>query len=441
MKDTILTRGMRSFFVIWFGQLISLIGSGLTGFALGVWVYQRTGSVTQFALISVFTMLPGIVISPIAGAIVDRYNRRWIMILSDSGAAASTLAIALLLGTGRLQIWHIYLATGISSTFSAFQWPAYRAAISTIVPKEQLGRASGMTQLGEAAAQLVSPVLAGFLLGIIQLHGIILLDFATFLFSLVTLLLVRFAEVKDRVDSETSIQSLLRDVTYGWNYITTRPGLFALLLFFAADNLIVGMVQILFTPLVLSITTAAVLGTMMSIGGIGMLCGSILISTWGGPKKLIYGVFVFEFLSGLCVVFAGFRTEIPLLTLAAFLFFFGVPIINGCSQAIWQKKVALDVQGRVFAVTRAIAWSSLPLAYLLAGPLADRVFEPLMVRDGLLANSVGQIIGVGEGRGIGLLFILMGCFSILVTITAYQYPRLRQVETEIPDAINTQEVK
>ena len=427
--------GIRIFILIWFGQLVSLIGSSVTSFALGVWVYQRTGSVTQFALISLSTTLPLIAISPLAGALIDRWNRRWSMIISDSGAGLSTLAIALFLVTGRLEVWHIYLATAISSTFSALQWPAYTATTTLLVPKQHLGRASGMTQLGRAAAQLISPVLGGVLLVTIQLQNVILLDFATFLFALVTLLSVRFPKVKSPATREAGKGSLLRETAYGWTYITARPGLLGLLIFFAASNFLVGVVQVLVTPLVLSFASPAVLGAVLSIGGSGMLVGSLVMITWGGPQRRMNTVFGFMLLLGLCILAAGLHPSAPLFALAAFLFFFSLPIVNASSQAIFQQKVAPDVQGRVFAFNGAIAGAAMPLAYVVAGPLADQVFEPLMATNGIFASSIGRLIGVGPGRGIGLLFIVMGALTMLATIAAYQYPRLRLVEDELPDAI------
>jgi len=428
---------MRVFIIIWFGQMVSLIGSGLTGFALGVWVYQRTGSVTQFALISLFTTLPGIVISPIAGTLVDRWDRRWTMLLGDCGAGLSTLAIALLLFADRLELWHIYLATSVSSTCSAFQYPAYAAATTLLVPKQHLGRASGLLHLGQSVAQLISPVMAGILVVTVQIQGVILLDFATFLFALVTLLLVRFPKPQPETTqaSKAGKGSLLREAAYGWTYITARPGLLGLLIFLATSNFLVGIVEVLATPLVLSFASAAVLGTVLSIGGSGMLVGSVVMSTWGGPVRLIKSVFGFTLLNGLCILVAGLRPSAKLFAVAAFLFFVGLPIINGSIQVIFQRKVVPDVQGRVFALMGAISGSSLPLAYLVAGPLADRVFEPLMTTGGLLAGSIGQLIGVGPGRGIGLMFITLGALTMLVTVVAYQYPRLRLVEEELPDAI------
>ncbi|WP_373538162.1 MFS transporter [Microcoleus sp.] len=428
-------RQMRVFLIVWFGQLISLIGSGLTSFALGVWVYQRTGSVTQFSLILLSAMLPSILISPVAGALVDRWNRRWCMILSDSGAGITTVAMALLLTTGNLEIWHIYLAVSLSSACKAFQLPAYTASTSLLVPKEHLPRASGMVQSGEACAQLISPLLAGFLLGIVQLEGVILIDFATFLFALITLLLVRFPDAKTAAVPVNGKTSLWREALEGWTYITVRPGLLALLIVFAINNFVFGLIEVLFPPLVLSFTSVTVLGTIQSLGGAGMLLGSVVMSIWGGPKTLIRGVFGFSFLSQLCILALGLRADAALFALAFFLFFFSLPFINGWCDAILLRKVAPDIQGRVFATINMICFSCIPLAYVVAGPLAERIFEPLMATDGLLAGSIGQIIGVGPGRGIGLLFITMEILAIGVTVAVYRYPRLRFVERELPDAI------
>ena len=426
--------GIKVFILIWLGQLASLIGSQLTSFALGVWVYQQTGSVTQFALISVCAQLPGIVISPIAGALVDRFNRRLVMIFSDSGAGLGTLALVLLQSTGQLEVWHIYLITAFNSTFSAFQWPAYMASTSQLVPKQHLSRASGMVELGQAIARLISPVLGGVLLGLIQIQGVIIIDFATFLIALATLLIVRFPEVKTTTPKKIQAGSLLRESIYGWNYISARPGLLSLLFFFAAANFLSGVASILVSPLVLSFASAAVLGRILSIGGCGMLVGSLVMSTWGGPQQLIYAIYGFQLLQGLCLIAVGLDNSVALMSVAAFFFFFGLPIINGCSQAIWLRKVAADIQGRVFAVRTMIAFSSLPIAYFIAGPLGD-FFEFLLSPKSPLAASVGQLIGVEPGRGIGLLFIVMGVLTIIGTVVAYQYPHLRLVEKELPDAM------
>lgn len=430
-----LVGGFRAFTLIWVGQLISLIGSGLTGFALGVWVFQRTGSVTLFALIALFSVLPGIVISPLAGALVDRWDRRWAMILSDTGAACTTVAVAVLFFSGRLEVWHIYILAGLNSAFNAFQWPAYAASITLLVPKKQLGRVSGMVQGAGAASQILSPMLASMLIALVDIHGVLLIDFATYLFSVVTLLLVRVPHPAPSAASRAGKPSIWREAAYGWTYISARPGLLALLLFFASANFFVGIGQVMYTPLVLSFATAKTLGAVLSAGGIGTLVGSVLLTAWGGPSRRVYGVLGFWLVVGVALVLAGARQTAWFIGAGVFLVSFCTPLVNGCSQALWQVKTAPDVQGRVFSIRRMIAWSTPPLSYLLAGPLVDKVFSPLMAAEGPLASSVGRVIGAGPGRGIGLLLCVLGLFIIAAAALGASYPRLRRVEDELPDAV------
>ncbi len=429
------TKGVQIFTIIWVGQFVSLIGSELTGFGLGVWVYLSTGSVTKFALILLSTTMPGIVMSPVAGALVDRWDRRKAMIFSDLGAALSTLVIALLLYTDLLEIWHIYLLMAISSAFNTFQFPAFSAATTLLVPKTHLGRAAGMVQTAQAVAQIVSPALAGVLLVTIEMWGIIFMDFVTFLFALTTLLIVQIPKPDATTESKKGKGSLLREAAYGWTFITARRGLFVFLIFSAIFNLILGFVNVLFTPLILSFASPAVLGTVASLGGIGMLIGGLVMSAWGGPERRMKGIFGFALILGAVIALGGLRPSASLMAVVIFGAMFTIPIINGCSQAIWQTEIQPDVQGRVFAVRRMVSMSMMPLSLLAAGPVADNVFEPLMAVNGPLSGSVGKLIGVGPGRGIGLLFIVVGVLTMLVTVAGYMNPRLRLLEDELPDVI------
>lgn len=428
-------RRMHVFFAIWLGQLVSIVGSGMSSFALGVWVYLRAGSTTRFTLIYLFAMLPGVLISPLAGALVDRWDRRRVLILSDLGAGASTIAIALLLYAGHLQIWQVYVASAVKSVCSAFQWPAYSAAITLLVPRGQLGRANGMVQFNEAAAQIFAPILAATLVVSIGIWGVLMIDFSSFLFAVLMALLIRIPKPVPGIEGVTKRGSLWREAAYGWSYIVTRPGLLALLIFFATTNFFTGMTIVLSTPLILSFASAAVLGKVLSFAGCGMLIGSLVMGAWGGPKRRIWGVLGFELVAGLCIMLAGVRPSVKLIGIATFIFAFSLPIVLGSSQAIWQSKVATDVQGRVFATRRMVAWSTLPIAYLVSGPLVDHVFNPLMARGDLPARTLGRLVGLGPGRGIGLLFVVLGSFVTLAAVAGYLYPRLRLVEDELPDAI------
>ena len=195
------------------------------------------------------------------------------------------------------------------------------------------------------------------------------------------------------------------------------------------------MIGPLIQPMLLDMTTPAVLGVLFSIIGVGMLVGTLVMSAWGGPKRRIVGVLGSGFVGSLFLLLLGLRPSLPLIAAAGFGVMFILPIMNGSSQALLQSKVAADVQGRVFAARRMIAWSTGPLAIILAGPLADRVFEPLLAAGGPLAGSVGRIIGVGPGRGTGFLFMVIGILAALVSLLAYLNPRVRHVEDELPDAV------
>jgi MFS family permease len=430
-------QGMRTFLTLWVGQTVSLLGSSLTSFALGVWVYQRTGSVTRFALIAFFASLPGLLLAPVAGALVDRWDRRRTLILSDSLAAVMSAVLLVLLwdeSRDLLEVWHIYVLTAVASVANALQWPAFTAATTLLVPKHQYGRASGLSQMGLALAQIIAPFLGALMLQWVRMRGILIVDLATFGVAVLVLLAVRFRE-PDRAQETGAPPSLWRESAVGWTYLRERPGLLALLLLFAGTNFNIGMLQALLPPLILSFASSTSLGTVLSIAGVGMLAGTLVMGAWGGPRRRVHGIFAGLLAQGLILLVGGWQPSVPLVGAAAFVFLFAVPFVNGSSQAIWQAKVPPGLQGRVFAVRRMVAMSSMPAAYFLAGPLADRVFEPMLAPGGALSGSVGAVIGVGQGRGIGFLFVLLGLLVVSVLAFAVTYPRLRQVEDEIPDAV------
>jgi MFS family permease len=428
------SNSMATFAVVWLGQLVSVVGSGLTSFALGVWVFERTGSATEFALIGLCAVVPRVVLSPLAGAVVDRWDRRRVMILSDVGAGLCTGILAILLTAGELETWQIYLVSGASAAFSTLQWPAYAAATTSLVAEKDLGRANGMIQLGQAAGEILAPTLAGALLGMAGLQVVILIDLVTFGFAVASLVLVRLPQTQDAEQPRATRSRLLRDMTFGWRYIAGRPGLRGLLRFQAAVNFLWGMVGALITPMILGFTSSEALGLIISIAGLGMLAGSLVMSIWGGPKRRINGVLVFEFLSGLCFLLIGLRPSFWPVALGAFGAHVTIAFVYGSNQAIWQSRVAPDVQGRVFAAQQMVARAASPLAYALSGPLADRVFEPLLTASGPLAGSACQALGTGPGRGIGLLFLVMGLLKMAIPILAYANPEVRRIEDDPPGA-------
>ncbi|HEU4324684.1 MAG TPA: MFS transporter [Roseiflexaceae bacterium] len=426
--------GMKSFTIVWLGQVVSLIGSGLTSFALGVWVYMQTGSTVLFATTVLFARLPIVFISPIAGAIADRYDRRLVMLLSDAGSAVTTLAMVALAFTGNLTIWHIFAARLLYSVCGAFQMPAYYAAIGQLVPQDKLGNANGMVQLSSALAEIIAPLIAGALLVSLQLQGLMLIDLVTFVVALVALLSVRFNPAPAPAQTGEAPPSFLRQITDGWRHAVQHPGIVGLIVFFMMINFTIGFMTTLAVPMVLKFSTPAMLGLFGSISGLGLLVGSIGLSVWGGPKQRIQGVLGGTALIGLFLAIMGLLPNMIVVTLGGFGVLMLVPIVQGCGQTIMQSKVPAELQGRVFGTVQALATVAALAAVALAGPLTDSVFEPLLAAEGALAGSVGQVIGVGPGRGIGFMFILLGALTVLVGLGGYQYARLRNIEREIPDS-------
>jgi DHA3 family macrolide efflux protein-like MFS transporter len=428
--------GMPAFITIWLGQLISTMGSGLTGWGLGVLVYKQTDSTILFVLNLIFYILPTVIFAPIAGVVADRWDRRKVLIMADAGAGLGTFsALLVLMIFGELEVWHVYIVTAVAATANTFQWPAYGAAVPMLVPKEQLGRTGGMSQVGEALSQLVTPALAGALFVTVGMHGIVLIDICTMLFAIGTLLVVHIPMPELSKVQESKKDSFWQQMTFGWKYIAARPGLLGLLFYFAIANFISSIAFALFTPMMLDMTTPDMLGYVGSVGGVGMVIGTIVMSLWGGPiNRRVYAILLSDIFGGLGMVLMGVRPLIPLIAAGNFIVMFILPIGNGNSDALWQTKVALDVQGRVFSVRRMIAFSIIPVAYLLAGALSERVVEPMMMESSHLASSLGPIIGIGPGRGIGLLFVVMGILWSLASLVAVLYPRIRRLEIELPDA-------
>lgn len=431
-------RGMRTFFVIWLGQVVSIVGSGLTAFGLAVWIFEQTGQATPFALTVMFGNLPRILLSPLAGAVADRWNRRRIMILADTGSAAITLGAFFLLTFGQLSVWHIYVIATLYAVLGAFQEPAYSASVTMLVPQKELARANGLVQMSQALEMLIAPLLAGVLFVAIGFRGIMLIDFITFFFAVGSLLLVHIPQPRQQetAGSDQGGQSLWRDALFGWQYLRARVGLMGLLLYFALVNFFLNFAAVLTGPLVLSFSAASALGAVQSVAGVGMLAGSIGISAWGGPQRRMPAVIGFISLGAIGLFVVGLKASIWVVGAGFFLLMFSVPFASGISQAIFQSKVAPDVQGRVFATRGMISRSMMPLAFLLAGPLADRVFEPLFRQDGkLAATSLGMLIGTGPGRGIGFLFMVSGLILVLAGGLAWANARIRNLEDELPDAV------
>ena len=433
--------GMTGFTVVWLGQLLSLIGTSMTNFALTIWAFEQTGRATDLALIGFFFMVPLLFFSPVAGAIVDRNNRKMMMMISDLASGVVTIVLLILFLNGSLQIWYLYISAAIMGTFQTFQWPAYSAAISTMVPKEQFGRANGMIALAQSGSGIMAPVLAGGVLAFAGMGAIFAIDLFSFSFAILALIFVHIPQPKQTETGAESKGSLWSESMFGFKYIWKRPSLLGLQVLFLCGNFFATLGFTLLAPMILARTNSneLIFGTVQSTAAVGGVLGGLLMSAWGGPKKMVYGVIFGWGFAGLAQSVFGMGQQLPVWLMAGFVMSMLTPLINASNQAIWQAKVEPDVQGRVFSIRRLIAWISTPLAMLAAGPLADAWLEPAMQSESVMASLFGGLVGTGAGSGMSLIMMFSGLAIVVVAVVSFNIPAIRNVDELMPDHVQEEE--
>lgn len=434
--------GIRTFFIIWFGQFVSRIGTALTRFSLLIWAYQQTESAMAVALLGFFAFLPAIIISPFAGVWVDRLDRRKVMLLADAGAGLMTVGLLALHALGNLQLWHLYLAELAAGAFESFQSPAYSAATSLLIPKRHYGRANGLRAMAENGARVLSPFLAGLLLVWLGLVGVMAVDIATFLIAMVTLLIVRIPRVggqhtRAAAESPAPATRFWQEMRVGFSYIWRRPGLRGLTLVFTGMNFFASLTYFSTMPAMILARSGgnelALASLQGALGAAGVL-GALVVSVWGGPRRKIHGVLLAAALSYWCgdLIIATGRS-IPVWVLGGCISYFFVPFIGSSNDAIWQAKVDPALQGRVFATKSMGGQLLMPLGYLASGLLADRWLEPAMMPGGALAARFAPLVGTGPGAGIALMFTVVSILGGAICLAGYLFPAVRNVEDDLAD--------
>lgn len=422
------TPAARGFPLLWLGQFVAMTGAGLTEFGMSVWLVQHSNSVSQYTLNTLFALVPGLLIAPVAGSLIDRVHLRRVAFCADGGAALATLVACWLLFNDLVTPGWVYFLTACLSICQAFQMLVYPKAASLLVDKAGLGRANGMIQFAYAVSRLIAPAAAGVLIGLIALKGILLLNLLTALFAVITLLLVIFPAAPER--TESAVQYAFSEALH---YLKAQPLLLAMMAYTALESFAIGLVMVLVTPMVLATHGTGELGALMSCAMLGMVVGSVIMMAKGAPRRLTLTIFGIDLVTAFSVLVFGAASSLPLLYIAAFITMAGAGISGACNQTLWQRKVPLALQGRIFAVRQICLIGAIPVAALLGGLLADS-FNPLMLEGGALAATFGSYIGSGEGRGIGLIFAIDGIFLGLAALLAMLSPRLRQLESQLPDA-------
>ncbi|MEU7991084.1 MFS transporter [Streptosporangium canum] len=423
---------MRRFLLISVGQLVSITGSALTEFAIPIWIYLTTGSLARFALFAVLGLVPGMLVAPLAGAIVDRYDRRRVMLCGDVAAGGTQLVLGVLLWTGNLEIWHIYpLLAGLSVALT-FQRFAYGSAIPQIVPKRFLGHANGVVQMATGTAQLIVPLIATGLMATIGLGGILVIDVASYAVATIVLLFVRFPAGMPWRRREGVVAEMMNGIRHSWG----NPGFRGMLVFFAVLNVFLSPLFLMISPLVLSFATLDDVGRVSFAGGLGVFLGGLLMTAWGGPRRRrLYGVLLATLALAVFCVATGFQRNLPLIAAGAFGMSFCLTLLNGVYATIIQVKVPQRFHGRVIALNTLVAWSTLPIGFGLVAPYGSAVFEPLLAPDGPLASTVGALIGTGAGRGIGFMYACFGLAIAAIALVAMRVRVLARFDTDVPDAL------
>jgi DHA3 family macrolide efflux protein-like MFS transporter len=404
---------MGTFVALWLAELVSLTGTAMTGFALGVWVYRTTGSATQFAGVVTVLYLPQVLVTLVGGVLADRYSRRRLILIANAGGAVVLAALAVLVAADALSVALVYAVTFLVATCGAIQYPAFASSVPQLVPERLLPRANGMVQMANASSRLLAPALAALLIPVVDILGVVLIDLATFA-AMVAVLAVIAIPQPDTAAPSSGVRRILGDVAAGWAYISRERGLLILLGYFSIANIAAGFTLALLPPLVLEFGTQSDLGVVLSAEGLGWLAGAILMIVWGGPKRRVHGVLAAGAVFGLGITLLGVRAAVPVVAAGVLVYAVALPVINACNATIWQAKVPGDMLGRAFATLRVVALASVPVSALTAGVLADAVFTPLF----------------GEQGGIAALLITVGTLPIVAAIAAAFSRHLRELERE-----------
>lgn len=421
---------MRTFTLIWLGQLVSTIGSYMTGFALTLWAWNLTGSATALALVGFFSQLPRIPITLIAGILVDRFNRKHLMMLGDSIAALSTVGIGILYFTDSLQIWHLYLAASLRGGFGEIQSLAYQTSISSMVPPLQLTRANSMNSAVHYGSAIFGPALAGILYPVTGLMGILLVDLATFGVAIATLLTIHIPQPIPH--KSTELEPLLSKLTFGFREVWKQPSLRSLLLITALFWFFHDLGAAIYKPMILARTdgSAQILASTATAAGIGGVTGAIVVTVWGGPQRRVHGMLNGFIGAGIAKTIFGFGQTLKVWVPAQFCSSLNFPLLGSSDKALWMENTTPEIQGRIFAANSFVLQGVSAIASLVAGPLAERIFEPA-IQVQAVAWIVRPLFGTKPGAGIALLYVLASLALILVGIGGYCLPALRRADEAI----------
>ncbi|WBW97845.1 MFS transporter [Oceanirhabdus sp. W0125-5] len=429
-------KGMHAFKLMWFGQLISTLGTEMTKFTLLIWAYEQTGRATTSAMLGFCSVIPYVILSPLAGSIVDRYDRKKILIISDLMSGAMTVGMFILLLMGKLEVYHMFIMETLASVFGCFQYPAYSASITVMLDKKDYVKVNGMRSLSGYASTMAAPLLAGILLSIIGIEGVMIIDIITFSFAVLSLTLVCIPVINS---SKGNKNLWFKDFIVGFKYLSNKKGLLYLMGFFCIINLISTMTYFgILTPMILarSGNNEMILSIIRTLLGIGGVVGSILVTRYRLRVKKVKIIFLAGALSFIIgdILLASCNTM--LWYVGAFASALFIPFISSNNNTLWHINVEPEIQGRVFSIRSMIQQSTSSIGYVIGGILADYIFEPMVGNNSVIIEMMKGYIGNGKGTGMAMMFICTGLFGGVICLLGYKNKAIIALEDESEETIS-----
>ena len=400
------------------GTLVNSVGSGLTAFGLAIFAYAAYGTASSVALVQLCAFAPIVLLAPVAGALADRFDRRLMMVIGDGGSVLGLGVVIAALSTPAPRLGHVLAGVAASSCLAALTEPALRASVSDLVDEEDYVRSAGLLQAASSARYLLSPLLAGLLLPLVGLRGLLALDASTCLVT-VTCSVIVMRAVGRRSTGERDGASPADHLLGGWRAITARPGVSGLVALMTFVTLTIGTLQVLLKPIMLPHVGATAMGRLETAAAVGILAGAGLVTALARlrPTTLLS---LGTAGAGVAMVLLSLRTWPWWAAVTGFAVFACLALCNAGAETLVRLSTDDDHQARVWGTISLVSQLGYLLAYLSAGPLADRVLQPLLTPDGALAPSLGAVIGTGTGRGAAALVALAGlatvCLAALIHI-------------------------
>ncbi|MFC5768234.1 MFS transporter [Thauera sinica] len=428
----------KSFILLWLSETAFDIGSALMGFALGVWVFEKSGSVQQFSWAILSSAVPALLSIPFAGMMADRFDRRWVIASCDFLAVLMVVIVALLVFNQMLEVEHLYIVGAVGGVIGAIRNPSYHAAVAQIVPHDRLTQANGLISGTQGVLQIGAPLVAGFLLASWGMVGIMIIE----LFLSVAGALAVFAALTSARHAIRGVQNdkpvrLFEGIHESFasvaQYFRQHSLMIGLAVYILIQEALLVLASTMLTPLILTGHGSETLGIVMTLGAVGGVIGAFTLAATNPKAGLMRWVLIADVALAFFVMLAGIVREPALWCICAFGAFAFGGVSEGCSNALWMRKVPKDRQGSVFAAVGAANLVIMCIVMLTGSTLVEQFFEPLMMPGGALADSVGEWLGVGKGRGVALLFVLAGAIFAVVSMVALLHPRLTRLDELVPD--------